>query len=70
MSQKSANVKVVFYGHCSTRSSYAAQAHAEDAAERYSRQAGYTCEAFLCDNHLSTTGMRISRWHVRAKTWS
>ena len=43
------------------------QAQAEEAAKRYSRQAGYTCETFLCGKHLSATGRHISCWHVRGK---
>ena len=69
MSRKS-KVTIVFYGHCGKRSSFTSQTDAEKAAVQYSRRAGYTCEAFLCDKHLSAAGRHISRWHVRAKTWS
>jgi hypothetical protein len=68
MSRKS-KVKIVFYGHCGKRSSFALQTDAEKAAVQYSRQAGYTCETFLCGKHSSESGRRTSRWHVRAKTW-
>jgi hypothetical protein len=71
--EKQAMVHIVFYGHCRKRSSFASQAEAEKAALQYSRQAGYTCEAYLCDKHLSARGSINSRWHIRAKgeqTWS
>ena len=62
--------RIVFFGHCGKRSSYTSQAEAETAAIEYGSAAGYACEAYLCDKHLSKTVIdkTILCWHFRAKS--
>jgi hypothetical protein len=61
---------VVFYGYCGKRSVFASQADADKAAEQYSREHGYTCEAFECSKHTAkSSGNPTMCWHVRAKTY-
>jgi hypothetical protein len=61
---------VVFYGHCGKRSVFASQADAEKAAEQYSREHGYTCEAFECSKHpAKSSGNPTMCWHICGKTW-
>ncbi len=64
--RQQAKVRIVFFGHCGNRStSFKSLDEAQEAAQQYSRRAGYTCEAYACDKHLSSKGNTLPRWHVR-----
>ena len=70
----SSKIKIVFYGHCGCgsdgsrgkRNNFTSLPAASLAAEQYSREARYQCEAYQCPKENGTTR---PLWHIRAKNW-
>jgi hypothetical protein len=59
--------KIVFFNVCARASRFKSRTKAEEAAEIYSQQARYGCEAFLCEKqHPTKNGRPVGDcWHVR-----
>jgi hypothetical protein len=63
------SIKIVYYSLCHTATRFCNRPVAETAAEAYSKQAGYPCEAFYCEKEQNATGKQRGKygpcWHVR-----
>lgn len=64
MVSNSKRTKIVFFELCGSATKFTSQAAAEEAAEIYSRGAGYACEAFLCENKCESKRHGVV-YHIR-----
>jgi hypothetical protein len=70
--KKTKRVKIVFFEpRCGSATKFSTEAKAAEAAEEYSQQVRYQCEAFFCDKEHPTNNKNRRAtggcWHVRGK---
>ena len=61
MPKKTKRIKIVFFDVCWSATKFSTQAKAEKAAEKYSQQVRYQCEAFSCDKEHPPTSQGVDK---------